>query len=248
MGIAKPTFKVILDTTRKKANNKFPLKLRVTYNRIRKYYNIGKDVSEEEYEKLPTSKIQNLKDVKFEISVVEMRAANIYKDMDQFTFIGFEKKFLEKIDQVKPTDTYSLLSEYVKKLKDENRISTSQSYQCTLNSLKMFKAKLTFEEITPEFLNGYEKYMLNKGNSSTTVGIYLRSLRTVYNQAIEAGLIKKELYPFRKSKFQIPASRNVKKALTIDEIEQIFKYETVNGTSIDKAKDFSGYFHICVMV
>jgi integrase len=73
----------------------------------------------------------------------------------------------------------------------------------------------------------------------------LRSLRTIYNQAIEAGHAKKENYPFKKSKFQIPAGRNVKKALTKQEVAQIFRFETAPRTSMDKAKDFWIFSYLC---
>ena len=94
--------------------------------------------------------------------------------------------------------------------------------------MKKFKKKLTFDEITGKFLNDYEKWMINSGNSSTTVGIYLRSLRTIFNQAIDKGIINKDIYPFKKKIFQIAAGRNIKKALNLQEVEMIFKYETID--------------------
>ena len=80
-------------------------------------------------------------------------------------------------------------------------------------------------DITVDFLKEYEKWMLKEGNSYSTIGFYLRNVRTVFNEAIANGHIKQELYPFGKRKYQIPASRNVKKALTSEDIEKIFNYE-----------------------
>jgi integrase/recombinase XerD len=245
MGISKPTFLVILDDRRGKSDGTFPLKLRVTYDRQRKYFNVGINLSKEEFEKLPTSKLTHLKDVKVKIKNLEAKAETIYKAMDDFSFYAFENAFFYKPVEVKPRDVYSILSEYIVQLKSEDRLSTASSYECTLNSLKNFKAKLSFEEITPEFLNAYERFMINNGRSTTTVGIYLRSLRTIYNQAIEAKFVKPELYPFKKSKFQIPAGRNIKKALILSDIEKIFLYQTVHGSSMDKAKDFWIFSYLC---
>jgi len=245
MGILKPTFQVVLDDRRKKSDGSYPLKLRVTYDRKRKYYNTGFNLTQEEFSKLPSSKLLHLKDIKGQVKVLESKSEKIYREMDDFTFMEFEKLLFHKVEEVKPTDVYSILNEYIIKLKGEDRISTAQSYECALNSLKKFKTRLVFEEITPEFLNKYEKFMLANNRSSTTVGIYLRSLRTIFNQAIEAGLVKEELYPFKKSKFQIPAGQNIKKALTILEIEKIFKYPTVLKSSEDKAKDFWIFSYLC---
>lgn len=245
MGISVPTFQVILDERREKSEEKYPLKLRVTYARIRKYYNIGIDLTKQQYQSLPTSKLEALRDVRTKIKAWEVKAENIYKQLPEFTFKEFEKVFLAKQMEVKPVDVYSKFTEYVNKLKAESRISTSQSYNCALVSLKSYKSKLSFEEITPDFLNGYERNMLKDGKSTTTVGIYLRSLRTIYNLAIDSGLVNRELYPFKKKKFQIPAGENVKKALTLAEIEMIFKYDTVAGSSMDKAKDFWIFSYLC---
>jgi integrase/recombinase XerD len=245
MGISKPTFKVILDERKQKSDGTYPLKLRVTYDRKRTYYGVGIDLTKEQFEKVATSKQENLKDIRIRMQALEIRSENIYKAMDEFTVTGFSKILLAKPVEEKPVDVYSMLLSYIDKLKAENRVSTYQSYQCALISLKKFKARLKFEEITLEFLNRYEQYMLEGGKSSTTVGIYLRSLRTIYNQAIETGLVKKELYPFKKSKFQIPAGRNTKKALTLEEIGKIIAFETIPGSSMDKAKDFWVFSYLC---
>ncbi len=62
--------------------------------------------------------------------------------------------------------------------------------------------------------------------SKSTQGIYLRSLRAIFNEAIADGVITKDkCYPFGRRKYQIPTGRNVKKALKIDQIEKIYFYE-----------------------
>ena len=70
---------------------------------------------------------------------------------------------------------------------------------------KSFRSNLSFDEITPEFLTSYENWMLSpisnkipgktsRGNSMTTVGIYLRHLRAIYNQGIlENSLLRKTI-------------------------------------------------------
>jgi hypothetical protein len=56
--------------------------------------------------------------------------------------------------------------------------------------------------------------------SSNTVGIYLRQLRTVYNDAIGQGIVNRDLYPFTQKGFVIPLGRNEKKALTKEEVKK----------------------------
>jgi hypothetical protein len=68
--------------------------------------------------------------------------------------------------------------------------------------------------------------MINENNCTrTTVGIKLRALRAVFNEADENGIInKRNCYPFGRRKYQIPTSRNVKKALELSDIQKIYDY------------------------
>jgi integrase/recombinase XerD len=86
--------------------------------------------------------------------------------------------------------------------------------------------------------------MQANGKSKTTTGIYLRSLRAVFNRAN----IDVSLYPFgeRKDKYSIPTSRNIKKALTIEEIAKIFHYQPQQpGTNEELARDYWIFIYLC---
>jgi len=63
--------------------------------------------------------------------------------------------------------------------------------------------------------------MLANGKSITTVGFYLRNLRAIYNEAITKEIVEYKYYPFGKRKYQIPTSKNIKKALHLSEIKLI---------------------------
>jgi integrase len=226
-----------LDTRRVKENDVYPVKLRVTYLRQRKYYNLDIDLSKENWEKINSAKPRGeLKETKIKLALILEKADKVIKDMEDFSFHKFEKDFF-KI----PKNTQSIkasFEEYISRLEKDGRISTASSYQTALNSLLEFKSNLKFWDITSDFLQDYENWMLKKGCSITTVGIYLRSLRTLINNAIEDGGLKREFYPFGKRKYQIPNGHNVKKALEIEDILKIYNYDTLKGSPEERAKDF----------
>lgn len=100
-------------------------------------------------------------------------------------------------------------------------------------------------EVSSQWLNAYEKYMIHtKGRSRTTVAIYLRNLRAVYNMAIKNKEIGAEYYPFGKDNYQIPSTRNTKKALSHEELQKLFKAESQNSQQ-QKAKDFWFFSYSC---
>jgi integrase len=230
------TTAIHLDTRRIKANNVFPVKLRVTYLRERRYYSLGIDLSKDDWGKLNSPKPRGeLKEAKIKTALLIEKADKVIKEMDDFSFHKFEKEFF-KI----PKNTQSIKASfegYISRLEKDGRISTASSYQSAINSLLEFKGNLKFWDITPNFLQDYENWMLKKGSSLTTVGIYLRSLRTLINNAIEDGSLKREFYPFGKRKYQIPNGHNIKKALEMEDISKIYHYEALQGSPGEKAKD-----------
>lgn len=156
------------------------------------------------------------------------------------------------------TDLLQALTAKETSLKAEDRIGTGSVYGLVSKSLKRFVDSLTAEErkefgiaviskrakkpeataapvlcfahITPELLEVYEQWMTtDQENSLTTVGIYCRHLRAIFNEAIGAGVITVAAYPFsnnlNKQGYVIPAGQNPKKALAKKDVERIRKYE-----------------------
>lgn len=83
-----------------------------------------------------------------------------------------------------------------------------------------------FSEIGYTWLKNYEQFLIRKGLKNNTIGIRFRTLRVVYNQAIEDGYVKSEFYPFKKYKVSKLTENTAKRALKKKEIELIMKYNT----------------------
>ncbi len=92
-------------------------------------------------------------------------------------------------------------------------------------------------EVTPVFLQLYESKMMEEGKSITTISMYIRHLRCIYNHAIDAGFIDRKYYPFGRNKYQTKAPINTKKALTMEQIKSVINYNVVEGTNQQMAKD-----------
>lgn len=247
MQIKRPKTGFILDTRRIKKQGTYPLKLRINYLGEVRTYLCNFDLTKEEFiavqslasiKKHPEpNKRDKLREIFDELQVIKGKVAEIIRKMDQFNFPTFEKKYgIADLQSDKVYDYYDIL---IKKYKKEGRIGTANSYETSRNSLKKFSPNLRFSNTTIEFLQEYEKWLtVDMELSISTVGIYLRPLRTVFNYAIDLGIISKDNnYPFGKRRYQIPESNNTKKALTHTELRSIFKFETFPTSGLDKAKD-----------
>jgi len=144
-----------------------------------------------------------------------------------FDLKPYEKRF-SIFKEVHLDEDYisATFANYIKRLLEEGRIGSALNYQDTYGSLKRFSGNVRFANITVSYLNKYERWMVDVNKcSKTTVGIKLRALRAVFNEAIENGLIKRDkCYPFGRRKYQIPTSRNLKKALELTDVQKIYEH------------------------
>ncbi len=244
------TTAIILDTRRAKKDGFYPVKLRVTFERKQQYFGTPYDLSQAEFDKVMFGKrlADSDKRMREKISGLEVKARRVIEEMQFFSFDMFEKGFFTNIGAKDFVD--SAFTMYAKELRDSGRIGTAVSYECAQRSLSSFSPETRFSDITPSFLTRYEEWMISNGNSITTIGIYLRSLRTLFNNAISQKEILPALYPFRRSvhekgKYQIPQSNNIKKALSIGDIEKIFNYQAEPNSMTERAKDYWIFMYLC---
>ena len=244
MKAEKVNISVVQDIRRMKKDSRLPLKLRITYKGNRKYYGTGYDAGIEEWAIINSADAKGgLRKIKNAIAKIELEAQECCSRIIPFSFKKFEYDFFDQ--KIRFETLQSAFDAYISELKKNEQLGTAKSYLDAINSLGRFKAHLKFEDITKEFLQNYERWMLGKNKSITTAGIYLRPLRTIMNIAKENGIIRSEDYPFGKRKYVLPTGRNIKKALNIQQIKQIFYHTTLAGTSLDKAKDFWIFSYLC---
>lgn len=221
---------IFLDTRRKLQSGKFPVKLRIYTNapRKQKLYLIGFEMTKTEFASVWESVKPRAehKRTRLELLTIETEANEIAASLNPFTFENFEREmFGAKFDKSNVIEHYIKTIEV---LRTSGQISTSVSYDSSLKSILNFLEskgkrtdKLSFYTITPQFLNEYEIFMLTEGKSTTTIGIYLRPLRAIFNAAI-GKIIDRAYYPFGKDKFKIPAGKKTKKAFKDRELKLLF--------------------------
>ena len=260
---------VMLDTRRALKGGCFPVRLRLTYLRQRKYYNTNYALSEADFSKVHAEKPKKkYKELQIAFQEIEQEAIGIIRNLESFSFEEFERKFL-KIPA--KGDMFAAFDLQIQKLNSEGRVGTAHCYASASFSLLSFVCKtplakkkglsiakslekkenllkkrkpLPYAAITVDFLSDYERWMLDNGNSTTTIGFYLRAVRAIFNNAIAAGEATPELYPFGKRKYQIPAGRNIKKALTLTDIEKIFTYQATTPSEA-RARDLWMFSYLC---
>jgi len=228
---------VILDKRRIKKSGLYAVKVRVTFLRQQKYYSVGFDLSQFDFDQVMASKVKiAYKEKRIEIDnrLNEIRSA--INAIPNFSFGQLDIMLKTAIND--SNDIFPLFEKmYMEKL-DEEKFSTASTYKTSIKSFKDFQGRIGYYDINSSFLKKYESSMLKKGYSSTTIGINIRNLRTLYNRALATKIITdSSLYPFKKSLYKIPRGKNIKKALDKEEIKKIYQFNDYHSITEKWAKE-----------
>lgn len=240
---------IYLDTRReKKKTGLFPVKLRVyhTITQKKKLYPTSIEMSEEEFENTwnKSKPKKQYQEKRRNLLIVENHANTLAEKLSPFTFELFERNLYRKASDSNNVNSH--FEEAIKKYKRYNQIGTADTYALSKKSFVKFCTetkkpsfeKITFQEISPEWLKDYEHFMTETlKRSLSTVSIYVRCLRAIFNNAIEMNDIERGYYPFSKRKYQVPSVKNVKKALSPNQLKTLYNFKPKIKEQ-EKAKDF----------
>ncbi len=251
------TVSLVHDTRKPLKGGLYSVKIRVTWNREQRYYPTGKFLSPDEFDKVMGPRPRNeAKETRLYLDAFYAKLKTIAEEMKAFSFEQFERE-LAYSPKVK-TSVQGMFETYIDTLRNEGRVSTATSYQCALNAILQFETSpnFSFSHITPEWLSRFEKWftttarkdisgrVVKQNGTSTTVGIYLRSLRTIYNQAIAQRIALADNYPFGRNRYLIPSGRNVKKAVAKADIRKLFEFDAAPGSE-SYCRDLWVFSYLC---
>lgn len=191
------TSSVILHTQRPLQTGIFPIRLRVYDPPQRRYFSLPFNeqemmyATEEEWEKIHSPKPRGRhKEMKLKIAAYEFKAIEVIKEIAEsnkpFSFERFELRYF---GQSNLKTVFSFFEKVIQDRRDDKQIGTASCYLDSLRKLRKFRKgkDLQFVELDATLLKKFDRYMREDGLSISTAGIYMRSLRTVYNEAIEQG-------------------------------------------------------------
>lgn len=117
---------------------------------------------------------------------------------------------------------------HIQELKQADKLSSARIETETLKSIQKFynKEHIEFKEITSDFLFKYEAFLRGNKNKDSTIGIRLRTFRSLFNKAIKREVTSQSLYPFDKFKVSKIKDSGKKEFLDEDEIKLLKNFET----------------------
>lgn len=227
---------------------KYAIKIRLTYTRdkktVQKLFPTGYYATEQEFKKIQnnnTGKDARLQEI--ESKIYKMYEAGKNRAAEN-PFIDPERFAAELTGSGNFKDPLSLMEAYAADLMEEGKIGSAKVYIQAVNSFREFGGQFAFGAVTPKWLMKYEKAMLEKGRSITTVGMYCVCLRTIFNAERIKKRVSDEVYPFGKGKYVIPHAKGRKLALSEDQKNAVLRYRTLSE-HIQRAVDMWIFSYFC---
>lgn len=121
-------------------------------------------------------------------------------------------------------------------LRQMGKNGTADTYMAAFRSFMRFRKDkdVIFEEINSDMMLMYEAYLHHKGVIRNTSSFYMRTLRAVYNRAVEKGLTE-QCHPFKHVYTGI--DKTVKRAIPLEAVRRIRNIDLSQVPTLDFARD-----------
>lgn len=221
--------------------------LRITHNRNSVYISLNVYITKDEWIKATEQidkKCKRYKDISRINDYIlkkKLEARAVVNELydtgrsDYITSAQIKELILNKSEDI----TFKKFTEkLIKELKDANRIGSSIAYNTALNFVLKNNSgnDLYFQAINYEFLKKLEVAHLAKGNSLNALGVYMRTIRAIYNRAIKENVAKQEWYPF--NLYAIRKTKTAKRAIKKEDIQKIENFKPDSGSYFYNARNY----------
>ena len=212
-------------------DNTYPLMLRLTQHRKRKYISLGVSVLEKDWDfkkNLPKKSCPDreaiVKLISDKVSAYNSLIMDLTARQQEFTV----SSLIQTLENRRKVQTVGEMYDYlIDEFRRTDHLGNMSIYQQSKSSLIKFNRTLDipFSDIDCQWLERYEKWLKGRNIKGTTASILFRTLRSVFNHALSMKLIKQDIYPFndfKVSKFDV---RTKKRAVTKEDVKKIMSLD-----------------------
>ena len=137
---------------------------------------------------------------------------------------------------------HDFCQEKIGQTRQEGRFSTAANYHTALRSFQRFLhgEKLQLKDLTPALVAKYERWLKSSHISMNTISCYMRSLRALYNKAVEEKLVS-DLQPFKAGYTGYP--KTDKRSIGVEEIRKLQNLRLAPNSPLRLVRDI---FLFCI--
>ncbi len=213
------------------ANGEHPLVIRVCKDGKKKYQSLGISIKAEYWDfsknqpkrncpnKEAIQQIIIQKTKEYQEQILEYKVEN-----RDFTARALVDKVSNPVTAKTVKDVFDL---QIKRLIDTKRLRYAEMHQLVMRSLIKFNGHLDiyFSDIDITWLKGYENWLRANNLKENTIGLRFRTLRTLFNIAIEEKIVKSEYYPFDTFKISKLSQKTAKRSISKDKVLNVLNHK-----------------------
>jgi site-specific recombinase XerD len=214
------------------ADGKHPLMLQISKDGKRKYQSLGISINPVYWDFVKNKPKPSCPNGDFIQKIILDRITEVQKqilELGASQIVLTPSRILRKNES---TPILKTLGEFYKELivnyRQNDKLGNKKVYVGCYNSILEFskgRMNIQFADIDKSWLTKYEMWLRSKGNKETTISLRFRTLRSIYNKAIEAKCARRSDYPFdsyKVSKFDV---KTRKRAITKEDILKIMQLD-----------------------
>ena len=238
---------ITIDTRRKKKDGTYPLILRLHHNRRTISIPTGHSIEERNWDDLnkvvkknhvgveTVTRLNNIIQKKRNEAIDVLLKLHEDNKLDCLSITELK----EVITGVNDNQSFFQYGDYlVTELLKANRIGTARSYKGVLSILRKYckGRELSFKDINYKFLVNFETYHRSNGNGTNGLGVYMRTIRAIFNKAVKERRVDKQDYPFEN--YKIRTAPTEKRALDITLLNKIIELNIKQGHGCFNARNY----------
>jgi integrase len=228
--VAKPmvmaTINLILDTRRMRMDGTYPLVFRIRHDKKFKDIASGYTVQENRF----NTKTNRIIKEPVKNEHLDALLNHYYTRMKTYTVEHVGNIELEDLknyminklpDEITLTE---LWQEEIDKLTAVGRLGNARAHAIALSVVsKIVDTDIAISKFTFKELIEIETTLLKRNVKTNSIGVYMRSLRTITNKAINLDYVPLSWYPFRK--YKIKKQKTTPRVMTLDEVRAFFSMD-----------------------
>ena len=232
----KATVEVVCYKSKPLKDGTLPLMLRVTKDRKRKYVSLGLSLHEKfwDFEKgKPKRNCPNKEQIERLIAAKTAEYNDLIVEMtSQQREYTVETLVSHFHNQVRCATVVELYDKLIDDMKRGGKLGNAGVYKYSRTSLLKFtgqRLQIPFSDIDAVWLRRYENWLRTSGCGDTTISQLFRTLRSVFNKAVELQLVKRDYYPFDAYKVSKFDTRTKKRAIAKEDVRKVIALDLSQG-------------------
>lgn len=214
------------------SNGESPLMLQIFLHGKRKYKSLGVSIDPKHWDFKKDRPKPGCPNGEFIQKIILDKVTSIHKSILQLnaeqTDLTLTRLFTEKGVPSNRQTIGEFYLNLISQLQADGKTGNRKVYVGSYNSIKAYSKgnnELQFSDIDANWLSGYERWLRSKGNKETTISLMFRTLRSIYNKAVEAGCARKSDYPFDRYKISKFDVKTRKRAIAKADILKIMQLD-----------------------